>query len=123
MLGLASVGRQVLRDEEQSAPASRYSSAFAVGPDDQERACEARRRHAADATMAVRLHEWENPFGVVNMNGIRITDFREKPVYRSHINAGVYVFSSLWRLRRHRRPLWRHRWRTGVCNAANAVVQ
>jgi hypothetical protein len=24
-------------------------------------------RHAADETMAVRLHEWENPFGVVNM--------------------------------------------------------
>ena len=43
--------------------------------------------------MAVRLHEWENPFGVVKMNGIRITDFHEKPVYRSHINAGVYVLS------------------------------
>jgi dTDP-glucose pyrophosphorylase len=50
-------------------------------------------RHAADATMAVRLHEWENPFGVVNMNGIRITGFHEKPVSRSHINAGVYVLS------------------------------
>lgn len=50
-------------------------------------------RHAGDATMAVRLHEWENPFGVVNMNGIQITGFHEKPVSRSHINAGVYVLS------------------------------
>jgi len=50
-------------------------------------------RHEADATMAVRLYEWENPFGVVNMNGIRITGFHEKPVSRSHINAGVYVLS------------------------------
>ena len=50
-------------------------------------------RHAADATMAVRLHEWENPFGVVKMNGIRITSFNEKPVSRSHINGGVYALS------------------------------
>ena len=50
-------------------------------------------RHAADATMAVRMHEWENPFGVVNMDGIQITGFHEKPVFRSHINAGVYVLS------------------------------
>lgn len=50
-------------------------------------------RHMADATMAVRLHEWENPFGVVKMDGIRITGFNEKPVSRSHINAGVYVIS------------------------------
>ena len=27
------------------------------------------------------------------MNGIRITGFHEKPVSRSHINAGVYVLS------------------------------
>lgn len=50
-------------------------------------------RQTADATMAVRLHEWENPFGVVNMNGLRITGFQEKPISRSHINAGVYVLS------------------------------
>ena len=49
--------------------------------------------HSADATMAVRLHEWENPFGVVNLNGIRITGFHEKPISRYHINAGVYVLS------------------------------
>jgi dTDP-glucose pyrophosphorylase len=48
-------------------------------------------RHAAAATMAVRLHEWQNPFGVVHTEGVDIVGFEEKPVSRSHINAGVYV--------------------------------
>lgn len=47
--------------------------------------------HCAAATMTVRLHEWQHPFGVVNTNGMDIISFEEKPVYRSHINAGVYV--------------------------------
>ena len=47
--------------------------------------------HNAEATMAVRNHEWENPYGVVRTNGVDIIDFEEKPVVRSHINAGVYV--------------------------------
>ena len=47
--------------------------------------------HKAEATMAVRNHEWENPYGVVRTNGVDIIDFEEKPVVRSHINAGVYV--------------------------------
>jgi len=48
-------------------------------------------RHAALATMAVRVHEWQHPFGVVQMNGVEIVGFEEKPVARSHINAGVYA--------------------------------
>jgi dTDP-glucose pyrophosphorylase len=47
--------------------------------------------HAATATMAVRLHEWQHPFGVIRTNGVDIVDFEEKPIARSHINAGVYV--------------------------------
>jgi dTDP-glucose pyrophosphorylase len=43
------------------------------------------------ATMAVSLHEWEHPFGVVNTKGIDIVSFEEKPVARSYVNAGVYV--------------------------------
>jgi NDP-sugar pyrophosphorylase family protein len=50
-------------------------------------------RYEASATMAVRVHEWQHPFGVVQMRGIKITGFEEKPVARSHINAGVYVLS------------------------------
>ena len=47
--------------------------------------------HGAEATMSVRSHEWQNPFGVVNVDGFAIVGFEEKPVVRSHINAGVYV--------------------------------
>ena len=48
-------------------------------------------RHYAAATMAVRVHEWQHPFGVVQTEGIDIVGFEEKPVARSHINAGVYA--------------------------------
>jgi dTDP-glucose pyrophosphorylase len=48
-------------------------------------------RHEASATMAVRHHEIQNQFGVVRTKGVEIEGFEEKPVYRSHINAGIYV--------------------------------
>ncbi len=48
-------------------------------------------RHGAAATMAVRQHEWQHPFGVVRTSGIEIVGFDEKPVARTHINAGIYV--------------------------------
>jgi NDP-sugar pyrophosphorylase family protein len=50
-------------------------------------------RHNAAATMAVRVHEWQHPFGVVQTQGIEIVGFEEKPVARSYINAGVYVLN------------------------------
>lgn len=48
-------------------------------------------RHEASATMAVRQYEIQNQFGVVRTKGVEIEGFDEKPVYRSHVNAGVYV--------------------------------
>jgi dTDP-glucose pyrophosphorylase len=48
-------------------------------------------RHSAAATMAVRLHEWQHPFGVVRTNGVDIVGFDEKPVARTQVNAGIYV--------------------------------
>ncbi len=48
-------------------------------------------RHNAAATMAVRVHEWQHPFGVVQTDGVEIVGFEEKPVARTHINAGVYT--------------------------------
>lgn len=50
-------------------------------------------RHDAAATMAVRLYEWQHPFGVVQTNGVDIVGFEEKPINRTHINAGIYVLS------------------------------
>ncbi len=45
-------------------------------------------------TMAVRQHEIAHPFGVVNLEGLKIIGIEEKPVQRNYINAGVYVISS-----------------------------
>lgn len=47
----------------------------------------------SSATMAVRPYEWQNPFGVVEVNDFEIISFEEKPVTRSHINAGIYVLN------------------------------
>ena len=51
-------------------------------------------RHGAAATMAVRLHEWQHPFGVVRTKGVDIIGFEEKPVTRQphqrrHLRAGA----------------------------------
>ena len=43
------------------------------------------------ATMAVQIREWQNPYGVVNTDGVEITSYEEKPITRTLINAGVYV--------------------------------
>lgn len=48
-------------------------------------------RHEAAATMAVRVHEWHHPYGVVQTQGIDIVGFEEKPIARTHVNAGVYA--------------------------------
>jgi NDP-sugar pyrophosphorylase family protein len=48
-------------------------------------------RHGAAATMAVRQHEWQHPFGVVRIEGVEIVGFDEKPIARTHINAGIYA--------------------------------
>lgn len=50
--------------------------------------------HHAAATMAVRLHEWQHPFGVVQTEGVSIVGFEEKPVFRTHVNAGIYVLGA-----------------------------
>ena len=50
-------------------------------------------RYEAAATMAVRVYEWQHPFGVVQTKGVEIVGFEEKPIARSHINAGVYALS------------------------------
>jgi dTDP-glucose pyrophosphorylase len=47
----------------------------------------------ASATIAVKTHEWQNPYGVVQTDGSRILDIEEKPIIQSKINAGSYVLS------------------------------
>jgi dTDP-glucose pyrophosphorylase len=47
----------------------------------------------ADATMAVRRHEMQVPFGVVREAAGRIEAIEEKPVHAFTVNAGIYVLS------------------------------
>ena len=47
----------------------------------------------ADATMATRPFEMQNPYGTLEIDGLNIVGFDEKPIYRSYVNAGIYVLS------------------------------
>ena len=52
-------------------------------------------QNRAVATMASRLYEHQNPFGVVSTRGVEIVGFEEKPIVRSYINAGIYVIDPM----------------------------
>ena len=47
-----------------------------------------------DGVMAVRLQEWQNPFGVVRSNGTKLQEIEEKPTYRHQVNAGIYALDA-----------------------------
>ncbi|MFA0471727.1 nucleotidyltransferase family protein [Vibrio sp. 10N.222.51.E8] len=47
----------------------------------------------ADATMCVREHEYQIPYGVISGEGNKIVEMTEKPVQRFFVNAGIYVVS------------------------------
>lgn len=47
--------------------------------------------HKSKATMAVREYDFQIPFGVVQTDRNRITDIIEKPLYKFHVNAGIYL--------------------------------
>lgn len=48
-------------------------------------------QNRSGATMGVREHEMQVPYGVVDMENYRIVGLREKPVERYYINAGIYI--------------------------------
>lgn len=48
----------------------------------------------ADMTVAVRLHEYQVPYGVVESDDISITSILEKPIFRKFVNAGIYLLNS-----------------------------
>ncbi|MCJ8347868.1 nucleotidyltransferase family protein [bacterium] len=48
-------------------------------------------KKCSSATMCVKEYEYQVPYGVVNSENGRINSFVEKPVYRYHVNAGIYV--------------------------------
>lgn len=48
-------------------------------------------RHEADLTLATHLHRTPIPFGAVDADGDRVTDYREKPVLETRVCSGIYV--------------------------------
>ena len=51
--------------------------------------------HKAQATLCVREHDVTIPFGVVQVNGVLLSGFEEKPSYKHLVNAGVYVIDPM----------------------------
>ena len=49
------------------------------------------RDHQADMTVAVKQQDMEIPFGVVEVDGVRVTGITEKPTVTHFINAGIYL--------------------------------
>jgi dTDP-glucose pyrophosphorylase len=45
----------------------------------------------AAATMCVREHTIQIPYGVVNMNGLDVLKLEEKPSLSRYVNAGIYI--------------------------------
>jgi len=49
--------------------------------------------HSARATMCVREHDYQVPYGVVKLDKQRLTGIEEKPVQKFFVNAGIYVLN------------------------------
>jgi dTDP-glucose pyrophosphorylase len=49
--------------------------------------------HDAAATMTVREYDFQVPYGVVRMNGSKISCIDEKPIHNFYVNAGIYAIS------------------------------
>ena len=51
------------------------------------------KKNKADATMAVREIKSKHSFGIVETQGLKITNIEEKPTKKIYINAGIYVLN------------------------------
>jgi|TARA_B100001964_G_scaffold245470_1_gene332651 dTDP-glucose pyrophosphorylase/CBS domain-containing protein len=49
--------------------------------------------HQADMSVAVRQHELQVPYGVIETDAERIVNITEKPTVRHFINAGIYLLN------------------------------
>jgi dTDP-glucose pyrophosphorylase/CBS domain-containing protein len=49
--------------------------------------------HRADMTVAVRPYEARVPYGIVELEGSRVSALTEKPLLRGFVNAGIYLIN------------------------------
>ena len=47
------------------------------------------------ATVVVKTFNLQNPYGVIRSNGKNFIDFNEKPITKSNISAGIYIFNPI----------------------------
>jgi NDP-sugar pyrophosphorylase family protein len=47
----------------------------------------------ASLTVGIRKHEYQSQFGVIKLNGNRITGVEEKPIIKLDISAGIYIIN------------------------------
>lgn len=52
------------------------------------------KEHRADMTVGVRKYEVQVPYGVIDTNGLDITQLIEKPLLKYFVNAGIYLLES-----------------------------
>ncbi|WP_127717810.1 nucleotidyltransferase family protein [Halobacteriovorax sp. HLS] len=50
--------------------------------------------NSAQATMCLKEYDFQVPYGVVKMSGIKVSRVDEKPVQKFLVNAGIYVLST-----------------------------
>ena len=51
------------------------------------------RENQAQMTVAVKQHEFQIPYGLVETDGVVVSSISEKPVVRHFINAGIYLLN------------------------------
>ena len=52
-------------------------------------------KNKAAATMTVKTHEIQHPYGIVNTKGMEIKNLQEKPIIKDYVHIGVYAFHPL----------------------------
>ncbi|MDV6376981.1 nucleotidyltransferase family protein [Sporosarcina sp. GW1-11] len=50
---------------------------------------------ASCATMCVREHQYQIPYGVIETNNHQLLSIVEKPIHKSYVNAGIYVLDPI----------------------------
>jgi dTDP-glucose pyrophosphorylase len=49
--------------------------------------------HQSAATLCVREHRIQIPYGVVRMNDVKVVELEEKPLLTHYVNAGIYLLN------------------------------
>jgi NDP-sugar pyrophosphorylase family protein len=84
----------LLRDRLRSEDAFFLMNGDIVTKLDFRRMAEAHRVANADVTVGIVMHEYQSPFGVLELEGRRLISVTEKPVLRQPVSAGIYCISA-----------------------------